>query len=292
MDEKLISSNIEALKTEGVMNVRYPSSLRPSVLAFQRACERFYALPLEIKKSFPYEHHDAQSGTGYEYKDNANQEGVSPETRDLKENIHLKPRYLPWLRDAASKIGDPAVIDLIEEYATFAGLLNPWVRTIATAIEEQHRLPGLADDVMANDDLWVLRTLHYFGERGEHDRFASAHTDKCCFTPHLFESDDGLERLTYENEWVPMPVGEGETAIIPGMQLQNISQNDLKATWHRVMANERTAAEGRYSMVCFVTAANRPIIDSDKVGRMQDLGIGGTYRMPYEDVKNLFKNVA
>lgn len=274
------------------MNVVYPSSLRPSILAFQRACERFYALPLEIKKSFPYEHLDAQSGTGYEYKDNTNQEGVSPETRDFKENIHLKPRYLPWLRDAAAKIGDPAVIDLIEEYAKLAGLLNPWVRDIATAIEEQYRLPGLADDVMANDDLWVLRTLNYFGDRSAGEQLASPHTDKCCFTPHLYESDSGLESLTYEREWVPMPVGAGETAIIPGMQLQNISGNELKATWHRVMANERTASSGRQSMVCFITAANRPIIDSDKAGRMQDLGIGGTYGMPYEEVRSLFKNVA
>jgi len=281
-----------SLKEHGVMNVFYPPNLRAGVLEFQKACERFYALPLDTKRAFPYEKFDHASGVGYEYKDNENQQGISPDTRDFKENLHLKMRYLPWLRETATRIGDPAVLELIDAYEKFSGQLAPWVNSIAAAIEKQYELEGLAKDVMAGQDLWVLRTLNYFGDRSAGEQLASPHTDKCCFTPHLFESDSGLERLMYEREWVPMPVGAGETAIIPGMQLQNISGNELKATWHRVMANERTASTGRQSMVCFITAANRPIIDSDKAGRMQDLGIGGTYGMSYEEVRGLFKDVA
>lgn len=272
------------------MNVTYPAQVRSGVLEFQRVCEAFYALAPEIKRKFPYQRFDLMSGVGYEYKDNNNQPGVSPETRDFKENLHLKKKYLGWMHETARSINEPAVTELIDAYASFMGHLAPWVREVATAIEEQHRIPGLAQDVLANEDLWVLRSLHYFGDRGAGEQLASPHTDKCCFTPHLYESDSGLERLTYENAWVPMPVGEGETAIIPGMQLQNISDNELRATWHRVTANERTASEGRFSMVCFITAANRPVIDSDRAGRMQDLGVGGTYRMPLPELRKLFTN--
>ncbi|MBU2103800.1 hypothetical protein KKD95_02195 [Patescibacteria group bacterium] len=288
-EEQTMTINSHSLKEHGVMNAVYPAQIRSGVLEIQRACEAFYSLPLEVKRLLPYQQFDAESGAGYEYKDNKNQPGISPSTRDFKENLHLKMKYLGWLREKAGASNEPVIVELVEAYASFMGHLAPWVSEIATAIEEQHGIPGLARDVLANQDLWVLRSLHYFGDRNADAELAKPHTDKCCFTPHLYENDSGLERLTYENAWVPMPVGEGETAIIPGMQLQNISDNELRATWHRVKANEHTAVAGRFSMVCFVTAANRPFIDSARAGRMQDLGVGSTYRLPLEEVRKLFK---
>jgi len=85
-----------------------------------------------------------------------------------------------------------------------------------------------------------------------------------------------------------MPVSGGETAIIPGMRLQYRSGNKLKAIYHRVVATEKTAKEGRFSVVCFVHLKNTPEYNKQKAGRLQEFMPGFNYDMPFEEFKKLF----
>jgi hypothetical protein len=91
-----------------------------------------------------------------------------------------------------------------------------------------------------------------------------------------------------------MPVSEGETVIIPSMQLQLRSEGRLTATVHRVISNGETAQKGerggRLSAVVFVQLAG-PVYDKLK-GRLQDLhkeNLGFNYGMPHEEFRQFFK---
>lgn len=121
------------------------------------------------------------------------------------------------------------------------------------------------------------------------EEIASSHVDKSAFTLHLYESHPGLERLSYDGGWESMPVSEGETAIIPGMRLQYRSENRIKATCHRVVATETTAAVGRFSAVCFIHPKNTPEYDKASAGRLQEFGPGFNYTLPWNEFSRLFK---
>jgi isopenicillin N synthase-like dioxygenase len=131
--------------------------------------------------------------------------------------------------------------------------------------------------------------LHYFGEREVGEVTASPHIDKGGFTLHLFETDQGLEYLDIKTrEWHEMPIGKNETVIIAGARLQNYSENNLKALCHRVVANEKTRRDGRYSAVLFVDFATAPLYDKDKFGRLQGFSAGFNYDMPAQEFSKMF----
>ncbi len=136
--------------------------------------------------------------------------------------------------------------------------------------------------------MWFVRFLHYFGGRKEGDEIATPHVDKSGFTLHLYESDPGLQYLDFAKQWRDMPVSLGETAIIPGMRLQYRSQNRLKAIYHRVIATEKVAQQGRFSVVCFIHLKNTPEYNKQKAGRLQEFPPGFNYDMPFSEFSKLF----
>jgi isopenicillin N synthase-like dioxygenase len=86
-----------------------------------------------------------------------------------------------------------------------------------------------------------------------------------------------------------MPVSEGETVIIPDMQMQLRSNGELRALCHRVVATPETAKNGRYSAVCFVQFVRTKKYDKDKGGRLQEKEPGFNYKMPPGEFEMMFK---
>lgn len=86
-----------------------------------------------------------------------------------------------------------------------------------------------------------------------------------------------------------MPVSEGETVIIPSMQMQLRSQGEIRALCHRVIATPETSVAGRYSAVCFVQLKNTPKYDKDTHGRLQEKVPGFNYELPRDEFLKLFK---
>lgn len=270
------------LKTRGFVSVDYPKYLRDSVERAVQSWKEFCLLPLEVKKSLPYSNKAA--GIGYEFKFGEGPKG------DRKENFDASPAGAVWLRQHASAISNPVALRFVEDAAMLARDVQTFGFLFAQDAERELGLKGFHQEVVDSADGFFVRFIHYFGDRAAGDETASAHADQSGFTLHLFESAPGLQCLTLdEKRWVPMPVSEGETVIIPAMQLQLRSKGLLTALAHRVVATEETAAEGRFSAVCFVQLKGTPKYDKDTHGRLQEKEPGFNYGMPINEFGKLFK---
>lgn len=247
-------TNIQHLKNNGQYTLVYPKALRDAVEEEIKNWRSFCEKPLEEKLLTGYSNNCA--GVGYEYKDGSGPKG------DRKENMDLT---------------DGPLVDLIRISAL------DFVRQC----EEEYGLFGFVDEV--RESTFFVRLIHYFGDRKVGDETASAHVDQSGFTFHLYESDPGLQGLTFdERKWIDIPVSAGQTVIFPAMQMQLRSKGAIRALCHRVVATEHTANYGRYSAVCFVQLKNTTKYDKNKHGRLQEREPGFNYDMSQEDFCRLF----
>jgi isopenicillin N synthase-like dioxygenase len=273
--------NIQDLKTKGSVSLEYPADLRQAVVRAVRSWKNFCSLPTATKKGLPYSNN--ADGVGYELK-----EGVG-RNADRKENFDLTTASKAWLERNASVINDSAALAFVQDATALVAVMKPTIMKFARECEQAFGLAGFAKEVEASEGGFFVRFIHYFGDRKVGDETASAHADQSCFTLHLFESHPGLQCLTYDKQWVDMPVSEGETVIIPAMQMQLRSDGQLRALAHRVVAVPETADTGRYSAVCFIQLKGFPKYDKDTHGRLQEKVPGFNYDMPIGAFKDLFK---
>lgn len=168
-------------------------------------------------------------------------------------------------------------------------MIKPSIHDFAEQAEEAFAIEGFKDEVKKSEAAYFIRFIHYFGNRAPGEETAAAHADQSGFTLHLFESAPGLQCLTRDGNWIDMPVSEGETVIIPSMQMQLRSKGVLKALCHRVIATTDTARGGRYSAVCFVQLGETPTYDKLAQGRLQEKAPGFNYEMPLEEFATLFQ---
>lgn len=273
--------DLSQLETRGYVNVLYPPGLRAEVRNAMRLWEEFCKLPNEVKIRFSYSGDRNVSGVGYELK------LEKGSTKDLKEDFHVRNTEIAFLRAEAEKIG-PTAEKFIDAAFELNAHIAPVIQEFAAQAETQFNLVDFTRDTAMQQPRALIRFLHYFGDRAVGDEMAVPHVDKGGFTLHLYESHPGLEYLSYERRWVPMAFSEHETAIIPAMRLQLRSQNTLKATCHRVVANEETARNGRFSAVCFVDFNKTPYYDKVKNGRLQDRDAGFNYAIPLSELAGLF----
>lgn len=268
----------ESFQDRGYVQIVYPSKLKVAVLDAMKSWKNFCALPEETKTKVLYE-----ENAGYELKK------TPGDTLDLKENFHITLRRQKELKEQASQNTGIKDTDFIDAGVELISLVEPMILNFARQLEKDFSLPGLAKEVVDNRENWTLRFLHYFGGCNPGDEIASPHADKGGFTLHLYESDPGLECLTYDKKWVEMPVSESDTVVIPGMQLQYRSNNALKALCHRVVATPKTAKSGRFSAVLFVGMKNVASYNKDAVGRLQQFAPGFNYNVSFGELSKLFK---
>ena len=276
-----MKTNIKDLKTKGFVSLEYPQNLRKAVDETVEAWKKFCDLPVEIKKGLPYSNN--ADGVGYELKDGTGNKG------DRKENFDVTLGGKVWLEQNAEKIQNPIALDFIRKSTQLVGIMKPIILDFAKQSESDFNLKDFTNEVSQGEDAFFVRFIHYFGDRKSGEETASAHADQSGFTLHLFESDPGLQCLTYENEWIDMPVSSGETVIIPCMQMQLRSEGNLRALCHRVVATEETAKTGRYSAVCFVQLKKTPKYDKDRCGRLQEKEPGFNYSLSHEEFSTFFK---
>ena len=275
-----MKTNIQNLKTNGLVAVPYPAELRRAVEITAKAWKKFCALPLETKKGLPYSNSGA--GVGYELKD-----GVGVKA-DRKENFDVTTAGKDWVRTYAQAIENSTALDFVQLATDLVGLLKPIILDFARECEKEFNLPGFVDEVAQSEDAFFVRFIHYFGDTEVGNEIATAHADQSGFTLHLFESDPGLQCLTYDGTWIDMPVSAHETVIIPDMQMQLRSKGELKALCHRVIATPETAQRGRFSAVLFVQFKHTPKWDKATQGRLQEREPGFNYSMSHGDFSKLF----
>ncbi len=272
---------IEDFKTRGFVRIKYSPKIQWAIEQVAASWKVFCALPPEVKKSLPYSNN--ADGVGYEFKN-----GVGKKA-DRKENFDIALGGQAWLEENIEKIDDPVALQLLRDALMLVRLMKPLIVDFAMRVEQTFDIPGFAQEVAQSERGFFIRLIHYFGEREVDEETASAHTDQSGFTPHLFQDAPGLQCKTYDGPWIDMPVGDGETVIIPAMQMQLRSGGKLRALCHQVVATTETATKGRYSGVCFVQLKDTPKYDKERWGRLQEQTPGFNYDMSIEEFAQMFK---
>jgi isopenicillin N synthase-like dioxygenase len=267
--------------TKGHITLEYPSNLRKVVEETVVLWEKFCSLPEDVKNRFVYSNNS--DGVGYELKN-----GIG-KNADRKENFDITIAGEKWLIENLGKIDDPIALDFLRSALSLVDIMKDTVFDFALYLEKEYGISDFYDEVKDSKDSFFVRFIHYFGDRKTGDETASAHTDQSGFTFHLYESEPGLQSLSFNGDWKDMPVSSGETVIIPSMQLQLRSKGKLKALCHRVVATDVTSKTGRYSSVCFVQLKNTSKYDKEKHGRLQERVPGFNYQMSHEEFQKLFK---
>lgn len=274
-EEKSVQYTIENFNKTGILVVPYPENLRSAIQRLIQLWKDFCTLPLEVKQGIPYSSNIA--GVGYEFKDGS---GVAS---DKKENFDITTAWQEFLTaDVLTRINNQTVNSFFTEAALLIDLIKPVVQKFGEDIEKEYELAGFKDEVRRSSPTFFLRFIHYFEGTSPEREIAAAHVDQSAFTLHLFESDEGFQYLDYESkDWMDVPFSDGNTVIIPAMQLQYRSLNEtrpLRALCHRVIATETTTQTGRYSAVCFVRLVNTPAYNKDVGGRLQEQLPGFNYK--------------
>jgi isopenicillin N synthase-like dioxygenase len=275
--------DITNLKTRGFVNLAYPHDLRVAVLKAERSWEDFCSLPAEVKQLFSYSSNS--TGVGYENKDGSGKKG------DIKENFDVSLSGEVFLVDMVNKYSNtyPIIREFTRDALHLVEVMSPFVIAFARECEKNFNLVGFENEISGGRDSFFIRFVHYPPQKSTGEPTAQAHLDQSGFTLHLFESAPGLECLTFEWAWIPMPVSESETVIIPDMQMQLRSGGLLKALWHRVVATEETSRVGRYSAVSFVQFRDTPVYNKEKSGRLQEKPEGFNYEIDPGEFSKLFK---
>ncbi len=277
MDTALL--DVRGLAAHDFVRVPYPSALAACVKRAQGAWEAFCGLPDEEKRRFGYQPDTLLSGVGYQ----------PPESGcDPKEHFHVRLSERQWLLIECLRVNLPEATAFVEAALTLCEEAKPFAREFVETAEEEFSIPHLLDDTWKLRDQWTLRFLHYMGGCEPGQAIAAQHLDKGAFTAHLYESDEGFERFTRDERWEPVPFGDGHTAIIAGFRLQYRSRCKLTAVCHRVVATERTARHGRYSIVLFFDCVNTPYYNKQKLGPMQQYPAGFNYGIPFPALATYF----
>ena len=266
--------DISNLPTDGFVACDRPPNMQ-IVHDAMASWQRFCTLPLEQKRLF--------SG-GNRIKDFGYmlREDKGPNA-DAKELFHVSRVQIEKLRTIAAKIHDSRAVLFIDVVDELIAETIPIVSHFARNVQQVYRLPGFAARVIAAQDQWVFRYVHYIAG----DTLAHGHADRGGFTLHLNETESGGEYFTFEGTWQPWLVSEKRTILFPSMALQHFSKGQLKALWHRVVANGKTRTAGRYSMVAFIDFFNDYRYD-DSVKRLQNFEPGFNYAMPHHEFHKLF----
>lgn len=271
------------LRDQGYFHLGYPRELKKALDTAVEKWKGFCALSEEEKILFPFFQTNG-TGVGYELK-------KTPGAKlDLKEDFHFTRAGSPDLEKVASTIQQKKMNEFVSSASFLMDSMESTVKYAAFMMEGTYvRLNGLRQEVVSSRDAsWILRFLHYFEGSKPGEEIAKAHADKSGFTLHLYESDPGLQYLDHDYKWKGVPISSEDIVIFPGMRGQYRSENDLKATCHRVVANKVTAAKGRFSVVCFVHLDQTPAFDKDNAGRLQEFKPGFNYKMPFAEFSKLF----
>ncbi len=275
--------NITNLKTNGFVNLAYPHELRAAVIKAEKSWESFCELPVEVKQLFSYSSNS--TGVGYENKDGSGNKG------DIKENFDISLSGKDFLLSIVDKYSGkyPIIRVFTLDALRLVEVMAPFVISFASECERNFSLPGFGDEIERGRDSFFIRFVHYPPQKSKGEPTAQAHLDQSGFTLHLFESAPGLECLTFDRVWIPMPVSDSETVIIPDMQMQLRSKGELRALWHRVIATGETSRTGRYSAVSFVQFGETPRYNKEEFGRLQERVEGFNYEIDPGEFSKLFK---
>ena len=229
-----------------------PQSLIDEAEAVSKA---FFALPDAVKRGYKIEGGGGARG----YTPFGTEKAKDAEVFDLKEFWHVGrdlPADHPLAKFMAPNIW-PAEVEGFRE--TMSALFTAFETAGARVLEAIALHLGRPRDFFAasvEDGNSVMRLLHYppLGDDAPEGAIrAAAHGDINTITLLLGAEEAGLELLTKQGEWLPIPAVEGALVINVGDMLERQTNGRLRSTTHRVVNPRGEAARrSRYSMPFFL----------------------------------------
>jgi isopenicillin N synthase-like dioxygenase len=221
----------------------------------EAASKAFFALPDAVKRAYRIEGGGGARG----YTPFGTEKAKDADVFDLKEFWHVG-RTLPEghaLEPFMAPNVWPAEVAGFRE--TMSALYDAFEATGGRVLEAIALHLGRPRDFFAAsiaEGNSVMRLLHYppLGEGAPEGAIrAAAHGDINTITLLLGAEEAGLELLTRQGEWLPIPAAEGALVINVGDMLERQTNGRLRSTTHRVV-NPRGAAarRARYSMPFFL----------------------------------------
>lgn len=229
-----------------------PQSLINEAEAVSKA---FFALPDSVKRAYKIEGGGGARG----YTPFGTEKAKDAEVMDLKEFWHVG-RTLPPGHPLAEFMAPNVWPDEVEGFkATMSALFTAFETAGARVLEAIALHLGRPRDFFAasvEDGNSVMRLLHYppLGEGAPEGAIrAAAHEDINTITLLLGAEEAGLELLTRDGTWLPIPAAEGALVINVGDMLDRQTNGRLRSTTHRVVNPRGDAARrSRYSMPFFL----------------------------------------
>jgi len=249
----------QALSTCGFAYLKHHGVEEKTISQCFQQSKNFFALPQNTKNQYSRGIHSIQgySTKGreilesniFEEKETLDVQGVAP-------SCVLPDQELPNLRNALS--------DLTSQIKDLATRL---LKCLALGLQidpneflQQHSGILNCDDDVHNAS--AIRLLHYppvnkkFVQQNSEDSKITRcgkHTDYGGLTLLFQDSLGGLEVQTLDgSQWTPMPPLEGTIVVNIGDLLQFWSGGQFRATPHRVIVDQQTFNQSRYSMAIFI----------------------------------------
>lgn len=215
----------------------------------------FFALPDAVKRSYKIEGGGGARG----YTPFGTEKAKDAEVFDLKEFWHVG-RSLPPGHPLAEFMAPNIWPDEVEGFKETMSALFAAFETAGGRVLEAIALHlGRPRDFFAasvEDGNSVMRLLHYppLGDDAPEGAIrAAAHGDINTITLLLGAEEAGLELLTKQGEWLPIPATKGALVINVGDMLERQTNGRLRSTTHRVVNPRGEAARrSRYSMPFFL----------------------------------------
>lgn len=215
--------------------------------------EELFALDDGIKKKYERPEHGRQRG----YTSFGVEQAKGHDKPDLKEFWHVG-RELPEEHELAGRMPANEWPDEAPELKrTALGLYEAMDVAAQRMLEALAIYLGIERETlpkMAQDGNSVLRVIHYpvcegFDEPGK--MRAAAHEDINLITLLPEATQSGLEIMTRDGEWMPVPSLPGQLIVDSGDMMKRITNDKIRATRHRVV-NPQGDPTDRYSMPFFV----------------------------------------
>lgn len=223
--------------------------------AAEAASKAFFALPDSVKRAYRIEGGGGARG----YTPFGTEKAKDAEVFDLKEFWHVG-RDLPAGHPLGHFMAPNIWPDEVEGFReTMSALFAAFEQTGGRVLEAIALHLGRPRDFFAasvEDGNSVMRLLHYppLGDDAPEGAIrAAAHGDINTITLLLGAEEAGLELLTKQGEWLPIPAAEGALVINVGDMLERQTNGRLRSTTHRVVNPRGEAAQrSRYSMPFFL----------------------------------------
>ena len=221
----------------------------------ERVSKAFFALPDAVKRAYKIEGGGGARG----YTPFGTEKAKDAEVFDLKEFWHVGrdlPEGHPLSEFMAPNVWPTEIAGFRE---TMSALFAAFEQTGGRVLEAIALHLGRPRDFFAAsiaDGNSVMRLLHYppLGPGAPEGAIrAAAHGDINTITLLLGAEEAGLELLTKQGEWLPIPAAEGALVINVGDMLERQTNGRLRSTTHRVVNPRGEAAQrARYSMPFFL----------------------------------------